>query len=575
MGRWSVGSIPATETKEQQGYIRQCKCNLDIILSTAQVNKYYMAVNILIFTGMASDIWFRPIGAYRIATELRNQGYTVQVVDLFPLIVNHKRGLFKKIIETFVGPETLWVGFSSTFFYSLQKMKEAPGKGDGKRQLETQSGLPEDEDLPELRQTIMDRNPNCKLVMGGGKAPMRGTNIIDIYVEGYADTSVIKMTKYLEGKNPFFQFRKNEDNSISVVDDPKASHFDFVNSSTVWHPSDHIFPGEALPIEISRGCIFNCSFCAYPLNGKKKLDYMRDTGLLREEFQRNYDLYGTTEYVFMDDTHNDSVDKLEQLYDEVYSRLKFKVRFTTYLRLDLLAAKPHSIDLLHASGLRGAFFGIESLNYQSSKTIGKGLRPERAVETLHKVREVWGNDVATGVSFIVGLPHDTEETVNKWLTQATDVNFPNDSITIFPLYMPYVANDRRLWKSDIESNPEKYGYTVLGELDANKLDWKTEHFDWTGAKKLADRLNILGFRNPNLKLNGRIVFEFAGLGLDHSPYINKAVLTFDNNLWNSIYQQKRRRAVAYKNLLCHKLNIPAWSQSLPKAMPTQLTVKQK
>ena len=479
-----------------------------------------MAVNILIFTGMASDIWFRPIGAYRIATELRNQGYTVQVVDLFPLIVNHKRGLFKKFIETFVGPETLWVGFSSTFFYSLQKMKEAPGKGDGKRQLETQSGLPEDEDLPELRQTIMDRNPNCKLVMGGGKAPMRGTNIIDIYVEGYADTSVIKMTKYLEGKNPFFQFRKNEDNSISVVDDPKASHFDFVNSSTVWHPSDHIFPGEALPIEISRGCIFNCSFCAYPLNGKKKLDYMRDTGLLREEFQRNYDLYGTTEYVFMDDTHNDSVDKLEQLYDEVYSRLKFKVRFTTYLRLDLLAAKPHTIDLLHASGLRGAFFGIESLNYQSSKTIGKGLRPERAVETLHKVREVWGNDVATGVSFIVGLPHDTEETVNKWLTQATDVNFPNDSITIFPLYMPYVANDRRLWKSDIESNPEKYGYSYPEPLQYPGL-WenKITGLNAKRAQEIAEHYLAAATKNNKKKPSHFIIPGLLNLGYKYEDII--------------------------------------------------------
>jgi hypothetical protein len=152
---------------------------------------------------------------------------------------------------------------------------------------------------------------------------------------------------------------------------------------------------------------------------------------------------------------------------------------------------------------------------------------------------------------------------------------PIDSWAFIPFALENARNSNHGGDfSKIALNPEKYGYTVLGELDANKLDWKTDHFDWTSAKQLADRLNILGFRNPNLKLNGRIVFEFASLGLDHSPYINKAVLTFDNDIWNSIYQQKRRRAVAYKDLLCHKLNIPAWSQSLPRAMPNQLTVRQ-
>jgi hypothetical protein len=126
--------------------------------------------------------------------------------------------------------------------------------------------------------------------------------------------------------------------------------------------------------------------------------------------------------------------------------------------------------------------------------------------------------------------------------------------------------------SKIALDPEKYGYTVLGELDANKLDWKTDHFDWTSAKQLADRLNILGFRNPQLKLNGRIVFEFASLGVDHSPYINKSLLEFNSSIWNSIYQQKRHRARAYKDLLCKKLNIPTWAQSLPARMPELLTV---
>ena len=90
---------------------------------------------------------------------------------------------------------------------------------------------------------------------------------------------------------------------------------------------------------------------------------------------------------------------------------------------------------------------------------------------------------------------------------------------------------------------------------------------------MADGLNMFGFKNSRLKLNGRIVFEFAGLGLDHRPYINKPVLEFNNTIWNSIYQQKRHRARAYKDLLYKKLNIPKWSQILPITMPDQLIVQ--
>ena len=422
-----------------------------------------MTVDILIFTGNGNPVWQRAIGPTRIATELRNHGYSVQVVDELSTMLQENHDTFKKIIDKFVGPNTLWVGFSSTFLVNKQpaNFKQKWVSSPATRALMTRSddSLPTyREQLHDIRQTILDKNPKCKLVLGGSKANLRDWEIIDIYVEGYADTSAVKMTRWIEGKNPFFQVVSNNDGrSVSVVDDPKASHFDFVNSDTRWHPSDKIFQGESLPIEISRGCIFNCSFCSYPLNGKKKMDYLRDPQLLRDEFIRNYEEYGTTGYVYCDDTHNDSADKLEILYDQVYSKLNFKINFVAYLRLDLLAAKPHTAQLLLDSGLQGAFFGIESLNYESARSVGKGIRPERAIETLHSLKQLWGDRVMTSAGFISGLPYDTEETIGRWGDMISDANFPIDTVTSSPLTLSKNGG-KSLWKSEFDLNPGKYGY---------------------------------------------------------------------------------------------------------------------
>jgi radical SAM superfamily enzyme YgiQ (UPF0313 family) len=422
-----------------------------------------MSVDVLIFTGGTDIGFFRPLGAYRIATELRNYGYSVQVVDMFPFLLQDSLDVYQKIIQKFVGPNTLWVGFSSTFFLNrrtiLESLKEKKTR-DSDSVFQFDDGglsIPEEFIMP-LREIILARNHKCKLVMGGAKASARMGRVIDIYVEGYADSSIIKMTRWLEGKNPFFQFSRNRDRfSISVIDDPKAAHFDFVNSETRWHTSDHIMPNEALPIELSRGCIFSCSFCSYPLNGKKKIDYIRDPEILIDEMTRNYELYGTTQYLYGDDTHNDSAEKLEILYNQVYSRLPFKINFYTYLRLDLLAAKPHTLQLLLDSGLRGCFFGIESLNYESAKAIGKGIKSHKVLDTLYRIKEEWKDEVITAAGFIVGLPHDTAESIREWTDVITKPDFPLNSVSIYPLSMPKIS-ELKLWKSDLELNPEKYGY---------------------------------------------------------------------------------------------------------------------
>lgn len=71
-------------------------------------------VNVLLFTECHYQYSYsKANGAYRIATELRNNGYSVQVVDFFGYM---NRDNINIIIKKFVGKSTLVLGFSSTLF---------------------------------------------------------------------------------------------------------------------------------------------------------------------------------------------------------------------------------------------------------------------------------------------------------------------------------------------------------------------------------------------------------------------------------------------------------------------------
>jgi hypothetical protein len=55
---------------------------------------------------------------------------------------------------------------------------------------------------------------------------------------------------------------------------------------------DVILSTEALPLDVSRGCIFACRFCNFPHLGKKKLDYVRGMEYINSELVQNFETFG-------------------------------------------------------------------------------------------------------------------------------------------------------------------------------------------------------------------------------------------------------------------------------------------
>jgi radical SAM superfamily enzyme len=440
--------------------------------------------NIILCGGISWNGFIKPVGIYQLANILRNKGYTVQTIDSFPHIANMGVNKVIEIFDKFVNHETLWIGFSSTWFSKLADYKKA--KEDPNNRLKKSdfgfvysdstlflknTFLFEDDDLYKLKKFVHSKSKNCKFVLGGGRSPIgrAGVDIdfIDCYIEGYSDNTVSDYTRFLEGKNPFLQVHKNKNNSISLIYDHKASSFDYNFHRFSWHENDLVGVEETLPMEIARGCIFNCSFCAYPLNGRRKLDYLKDPSVLRDQFEENYERFRTTRYFFLDDTFNDSVQKLEILHDKVFSKLKFKINFASYMRLDLINAHKDSIDILKEMGCKGMMFGIETLNNDSLKSIGKGITKEKIRETLTLIKEKIPESIIES-QFIVGLPYESEESVRSWIEEVCHLNYPLDHVRIQALAMNYNNLYDNIWLSDFEKYPEKYGYSFI---NGDKIQW--------------------------------------------------------------------------------------------------------
>ena len=357
--------------------------------------------------GIVESKWMqRYIGPYKIAHWIRRHGYEAQVIDYIERTTKER---LYKMIKRFITNKTKVLGVACTFMSTTQ-FEWSDG---------TKTILPEHVVLA-VKQ-IKQEYPNIKVVVGGymsDKIP--NFDIFDASVMSYTTPTEDIFLEYINhlthGTPPpqsqiIFPAYSNNQQRVhyEVANEPKYNieldDFRFVKQ-------DYILPGEPLPLEVSRGCIFACRFCQLPHLGKKKLDYIRGMNYIEDELNYNYENFGTKNYYVLDDTFNDTEIKLKAFYD-MSQRLPFKLDYSAYVRADLVHRFPDMAHLLKESGMSGVFHGIESFHPKASMLLGKGWSGKHGKEFLPKLyHNIWNREVAQHLSFIVGITGDTLENVN-------------------------------------------------------------------------------------------------------------------------------------------------------------------
>ena len=230
-------------------------------------------MDVVLLSDVYAEGWIRGAGAYKLATELRSAGYSVQVIDFASRLTQHE---VHKLFEKFITKETKILGVSNTFM-----------SNNGAK-------IFEQEWMLDLINEYKHRF-NFKVAIGGNRGGpatytklARGT--FDILVSGFADKAILAIVQD-NAKGKLINGQLIIDSNIDY------EYNDFYKSKTIFTDQDCIFPGEALPIEIARGCKFRCSYCFYPGNGKgNTYKHLKEESVLRDELIYNYEKFGTQVY---------------------------------------------------------------------------------------------------------------------------------------------------------------------------------------------------------------------------------------------------------------------------------------
>ena len=92
-------------------------------------------------------------------------------------------------------------------------------------------------------------------------------NKVDFVLSGQSDVSILALADHVfYDADLKVSYTKNNCSIVKEEDYPVEN---YTTSRILYEDNDLIFPGEILPIELARGCIFKCSFCSYNLIGKK------------------------------------------------------------------------------------------------------------------------------------------------------------------------------------------------------------------------------------------------------------------------------------------------------------------
>lgn len=387
----------------------------------------------------------RNAGGHRIGSFLRERGWDAEVIDWGDYFSQDE---LQEIARSRITDKTIFVGFSSFMSYWSGNLELY---------------------CLWLKQVY----PHVKIVLGGQSSPKMQSNAIDYYVHGYGEFAILELVKSFVSDHTVKFDPLYDRKVISAIHSYPAYPLKSLRIS--YENRDFIEPTEWLSIEFSRGCIFKCLYCNYPILGVKG-DYTRDADDFYVEMMDNYDRWGVTNYFVADETFNDYSEKVQK-YAKVAERLTFKPWFSAFLRGDLLAARPQDWEPMLQLGMLGHFYGLESFNPPTLKAIGKGANIDKVLSGLLDAKQYFKtHGLYRGhIALIVGLPYETIETLEKTFTWVVK-NWQGEYCHPFALEIPYDPKSDRL--SRLSTEYQKWGYREDTDIDFHGVNQISKKLNW-------------------------------------------------------------------------------------------------
>lgn len=293
---------------------------------------------------------------------------------------------------------------------------------------------------------IKQEYPSIKIVIGGVHAFFKWNEVIkndfvDFVTVGEAEYSFLKLVKAIESKQPVSQikgivFRQN--NKTVFTGPPDR----LTNLDELPFPSRHLLPNDKYvalasvklggkpyaSFMTSRGCPFNCSYCAAATLWNRQITYHSAEYVLKE-IEHTINTIGAKYIHFVDDTFIIDKERVNKICDGIIEK-GWNLKWSAKIRV-----KPLDEDLLRkmkAAGCKGLYLGIEFGSQRMLNYVSKGITLEDVREAVNLVNKVGGFNLQG--YFMLGYPTETKEEILKTIEFAKSLDLYSAS---FSITMPY------------------------------------------------------------------------------------------------------------------------------------------
>ncbi len=399
-----------------------------------------------------------PSGALTlIGTMCQNEGHVVKVVDATVDIINKSE--MKKIISSF-NPNIVGITMN-TFQTKNSKV---------------------------WLNTIKEVDNNILTVVGGAHPSALGLDIfkdfqnIDISVIGEGEFTFLDILDTVNGKKLseikgicykisgmdngiMNEYRPSSEN----LDHIPPINFDMVDLSKYAGISGL---GKSMFIMASRGCPFNCIYCNKSVFGTKVR--FRKPIKVVEDISQMYEKYGITEIYFQDDTFNLKREWIEEILNLIIDKnLNININYRVAFRANKNLVDEDLLKLAKRANVKVIFYGVESGNQEMLDRMKKGLKLEEIKRAFKLTHEAEIEPIA---AFIIGLPGETEETIQDTIDIWKEINPTHCGFTIatpFPNteFQKMVLSKNHIIDTDYDNYRLGGNYVCTDKLSRTELEF--------------------------------------------------------------------------------------------------------
>ncbi|MFH1798711.1 MAG: radical SAM protein [Candidatus Omnitrophota bacterium] len=257
------------------------------------------------------------------------------------------------------------------------------------------------------------------------------------------------------------------------------------------------------PLEMSRGCASNCSFCNKTVHGR--IFRIKSPTRIIDELCVLKRL-GYKEFHVLDDQFTTDIDKAKHICEAIIKeRINMSWNLRTGIRADRIDQE--FLDLAKRAGCYQMGVGFESGNQESLDLAGKGITLEESLKAARMVKKS-GMEIAG--FFMLGLANETVETMEETIRFAVKLNLDYAKATILVPFPGTRIYDEFEKKGRIKTKDwSRYNFHAASEIYTHPtLSWKClNHYYELFHRRFYFRPEYLIRRLWKSLIQGRLFFD--------------------------------------------------------------------